>query len=313
MLFAFKNYGEVPAGELDTEVKREIEKALKEVKAAMSEYEFKKAVDSAMALASFGNTYFQSHEPWSLIKQDKAACGQVLYNCLHLAKALSLIFEPVLPGTMETAWKELGQEGDLHTTFYDEALMPIKAGTTLAKPHILFTKLEDDRIGEMEEIANQRVKAADAKKAAGKREEKEPSKSEGMGTAGEVAKAEKAEAESIESIEILPTIEYEDFAKLDIRVGKVLLAEPVKKSKKLLRVEVDIGEEKPRQLVAGMASYYTPEELVGKTVIVLANLKPAKLCGVESNGMMLAADDCAANIVAALMPDKEIKPGSRIR
>lgn len=107
-------------------------------------------------------------------------------------------------------------------------------------------------------------------------------------------------------------IDYEDFAKLDIRVGKVLLAEPVKKSKKLLRIEVDIGEEKPRQLVAGMASYYTPEELVGKSVIVLANLKPAKLCGVESNGMMLAADDGGA-IVAALMPDKEIKSGSRIR
>jgi len=92
-----------------------------------------------------------------------------------------------------------------------------------------------------------------------------------------------------------------------------LLAEPVKKSKKLIRVEVDIGEEKPRQLVAGLASYYAPEELVGKTVIVLANLKPAKLCGVESNGMILAADNCEDNIVAALMPDREIKPGSRIR
>ena len=111
---------------------------------------------------------------------------------------------------------------------------------------------------------------------------------------------------------LFPLIEYEDFAKLDIRVGKVLLAEPIKKSKKLLRIEVDIGEEKPRQLVAGMASYYTPEELVGKRVIVLANLKPAKLCGVESNGMMLAADN-GGEIVAALMPDKEIEPGSKIR
>ena len=123
---------------LEPEVKEEIEKALKEVKAAMAEYEFKKAVDSAMALASFGNTYFQSHEPWSLIKQDRAACGQVLYNCLQLAKALSLIFEPVLPQTMETAWKELGQEGDLHTALYDEALVSLKAGTKLAKPEILF-------------------------------------------------------------------------------------------------------------------------------------------------------------------------------
>ena len=137
-----------------------------------------------------------------------------------------------------------------------------------------------------------------------------------MGPAEEAKPAEKAgdaaKAEETGQKEILPMIEYEDFAKLDIRVGKVLLAEPIKKSKKLLRVEVDIGEEKPRQLVAGMASYYTPEELVGKYVIVLANLKPAKLCGVESNGMMLAADD-GAEIVAALMPDKEIKPGSRIR
>ena len=192
---------------------------------------------------------------------------------------------------------------------YYAALVQINAGKMLAKPQILFTKLEDDRIREMEEIASQRVKAANAK-AAGRVEEKEPSKSEGMGTARDVAEAKKAAAEKGE---ILPTIEYRDFAKLDIRVGKVLLAEPVKKSRKLLRVEVDIGEEKPRQLVAGMAPYYTPEELVGKYVIVLANLKPAKLCGVKSNGMMLAADDCANDIVAALTPDKEIKPGSRIR
>jgi len=278
----------------------------------MSEYEFKRAVDSAMAFASFGNSYFQVNEPWRLIKEDKKACGNVLYNCLHIAKALCLIFEPVLPQTMENAWKELGQKGDLHAAQYSEALVPIKAGTKLEKPQLLFTKLEDDRIAEMEEIANQRVKAADAKKNAAKENDKEPSKSEGMGPAEEAAKSEKAKANKTEQKETLPLIEYGDFAKLDIRVGKVLLAEPIKKSDKLLRVEVDIGEEKPRQLVAGMASYYTSEELVGKYVIVLTNLKPAKLCGVESQGMMLAADDCE-NIVAALTPDKEVKPGSRIR
>jgi methionyl-tRNA synthetase len=316
MLFAFKNYGEVPEGKVEPEVQKEIEKALVEVKAGMAEYEFKKAVDSAMTLASFGNTYFQSREPWKLIKEDRAACGQVVYNCLHLVKALSLIFEPVLPQTMEEAWKELGQENDIHAALYEDALVPLKTGTKLAKPEILFTKLEDDRIGEMEEIANQRVAAANAKRNAAKGNEKEPSKSEGMGPSEEAKAEEKAagtaKAEEKEQIETLPLIDYEDFAKLDIRVGKVLFAEPVKKSKKLLRIEVDIGEEKPRQLVAGMASYYTPEELVGKSVIVLANLKPAKLCGVESNGMMLAADDGGA-IVAALMPDKDIKPGSRIR
>jgi methionyl-tRNA synthetase len=316
MLFAFKNYGEVPEGEVEPEIRKEIEKALVEVKAAMEEYEFKKAVDSAMALSSFGNTYFQSHEPWKLIKEDRDACGQVVYNCLHLAKALSLIFEPVIPQTMEKAWKGLGHESDIHAALYEETLVPLKAGTKLAKPEILFTKLEDDRIGEMEEIANQRVAAANAKRNGVKGGEKEPSKSEGMGPSEASKASEKtvdvATAEEKVQVETLPVIDYEDFAKLDIRVGKVLLAEPVKKSKKLLRIEVDIGEKNPRQLVAGMASYYTPEELVGKSVIVLANLKPAKLCGVESNGMMLAADDGGA-IVAALMPDKEIKSGSRIR
>jgi methionyl-tRNA synthetase len=219
---------------------------------------------------------------------------------------------------METAWKGLGLEEDIHTALYEEALIPLKTGIKLAKPEILFTKLEDDRIGEMEEIANQRVQAANAKKAAakgnGKGNGKEPTKSEGMGSAEETkpATAQEEKAEETEQTPILPLIEYDDFAKLDIRVGKVLHAEPVKKSKKLLRVEVDIGEEKPRQLVAGMSAYYTPEELIGKYIIVLANLKPAKLCGVESNGMMLAADN-GADIVAALMPDKEIKPGSKIR
>jgi methionyl-tRNA synthetase len=211
---------------------------------------------------------------------------------------------------METAWKELGQQGDLHTALYSEALVPLKAGTKLEKPEILFTKLEDDRIAEMEEIANKRVKAANTKAAKG--DDKEPSKSEGMGPTEAAGKPEKAKTKEIEPEEALPMIEYGDFAKLDIRTGKVLLAEPVKKSEKLIRVEVDIGEEKPRQLVAGLAAFYSPEELVGKYVIVLANLKPVRLCGVESKGMILAADDCE-NMVAALMPDKEIKPGSRIR
>lgn len=313
MLFAFKNYGEIPKGEIEPEVKEKIETAIKEVKAAMDEYEFKKAVDTAMALASFGNIYFQSHEPWKLVKEDKEACGQVLYNCLQLGKALTLLFEPVLPGSMENAWKGLGLEGDVHEAQYSDALVPLKAGSGFAKPKILFTKLEDDKIGEMEEISSERVRIAIAKQTGPKegKEEKEVAKSEGKPPATE-EKAEAKPEEEGEEEENLPQIEYDDFAKLDIRVGKVLVVEKIKKSKKLLRIEVDIGEPEPRQIVAGMAPYYDPEELVGKNIIVLANLKPTKLCGVKSNGMMLAADD-GGEIVAALMPDKELKPGSRIR
>jgi methionyl-tRNA synthetase len=191
ILFASKNYGKVPEGELEPEVKEEIEKAINGVKVAIADYEFKKAVDAAMALASLGNSYFQAQAPWKLVKEDKAACGNVLYNCLHISKALGIIFEPVIPQTMERAWKQLGQEEDLHTVQYSEALVPIKAGTKLAKPEILFTKLEDDLIGKMEEIANQRIKAANAKKYIGKGSEKEPSKSEGMLSAEEATKLEK--------------------------------------------------------------------------------------------------------------------------
>jgi methionyl-tRNA synthetase len=339
MLFAFKNYGEVPEGKLEPEVSTQIEKTILEVKAAMAEYEFKKAVDTAMNLASVGNSYFQSREPWVLIKKSQTACGQVLYNCLQMAKALSLLFEPVLPGRMEIAWEQLGQVGSIHEAKYENALIPLKAGTKLSKPEILFTKLEDKLIEEMEEIANSRVNAANAKKAAAKAraETQAPAKSEGFISAEKTKEAEitekteevketkeiekqdagkskesgEKESPKVENMN-LPEIEYSDFAKLDIRVGKILLAEPVKKSKKLLRLEVDIGEEKPRQIVAGMAPYYAPEELVGKNIIVLANLKPVKLCGVNSNGMMLAADD-GGEIVAALMPDQEIRPGSKIR
>ena len=325
MLFAFKNYGEIPAGEIEPEIKEEIEKTLKEVGDAMGDYEFKKAVDTAMTLASYGNSYFQAREPWKLVKEDKEACGQVLYNCLQLGKALTLLFEPVLPGSMERAWEGFGLEGSVHEAEYGEALVPLKSGSSMPEPQILFTKLEDDKIGEMEAISSQRIKEAvekqAAKKGEKKGEEKEVTKSEGMPLKAEgktetveektVEKVEEKIAEKVEE-EALPLIDYEDFAKLDIRVGKVLVAEKIKKSKKLLRLEVDIGEAEPRQLVAGMASYYEPEEMIGKQIIVLANLKPVKLCGVKSNGMMLAAED--GEIVAALMSDnKELGPGSKIR
>jgi methionyl-tRNA synthetase len=284
LLFAFKNFGEIPEGDIDPEVIEKINSTIEEVVRANSEYEFKKAADTAMALASYGNSYFQSHEPWKLIKEDKDTCGKVVKNCIQLAKALILLFEPMTPGSMEVAWKQIGMDSDVHETTYEEATVPVVSGTKLAKPGILFTKLEDDKINEMEAISSKRVKAAMAKEAG---------------------------IEEVEIMEYKDEIEYDDFAKLDIRVGKIVTAEKIKKSKKLLRLEVDIGDEEPRQVVAGLAEYYDPEEMVGKIVNVLVNLKPVKLCGVESQGMLLAAD--AGERVSLLSTDKEMGPGSCIR
>jgi methionyl-tRNA synthetase len=283
LLFAFKNFGEIPEGDIDPEVIEKINSTIEEVVRANSEYEFKKAADTAMALASYGNSYFQSNEPWKLIKEDKDACGKVVKNCIQLAKALILLFEPMTPGSMEVAWKQIGMDSDVHEATYEEATVPVVSGTKLAKPGILFTKLEDDKINEMEAISSKRVKAAMAKEAGIK---------------------------EVEIMEYKDEIEYDDFAKLDIRVGKIVTAEKIKKSKKLLRLEVDIGDEEPRQVVAGLAEYYDPEEMVGKTVNVLVNLKPVKLCGVESQGMLLAAD--AGERVSLLSTDKDMDPGSSI-
>ena len=153
----------------------------------------------------------------------------------------------------------------------NEALKDTPVGP-LPVPRPVFSKLEDDFIGEMDQLLAQRVADADKK----------------------VMKTE--------------TIPFEEFCKLDIRTGKVISAERVPKSGKLLKLRVDIGDE-IRQVVAGMAHFYTPEEMTGKSVVVVVNLQPAKIFGIESNGMILAAGDAAS----LLMPEKEVPPGTKIR
>ena len=115
-------------------------------------------------------------------------------------------------------------------------------------------------------------------------------------------------AEAGKKVVKMETIPFDEFCKLDIRIGKVIAAEKVPKSGKLLKLRVDIGDE-IRQVVAGMAQFYTPEEMTGKSVVVVVNLQPAKIFGIESNGMILAAGDTAS----LLMPEKEVPPGTKIR
>jgi methionyl-tRNA synthetase len=283
--FAFKNFGEIPEGEIKPAILEEISATIDSACEAMENYEFKKYADTAMALASYGNTYFQSNEPWKLIKEDKTACGEVLTNCIQIARALCLLFEPILPEKMEEAWKQLGMDTDVHEAGYAEGLVPVKGGVPLEKPAILFEKIEDKKTEEMEAIASGRVKAAIAKE---------------KGTGGEK-----------EVKEMKDMITYDDFAKLDLRVGTVVNAEKIKESKKLLRLEVDLGEENLRQVVAGIALTHDPEEVKGRQVIVLANLEPARLCGVESNGMVLAGIDAEGNAIL-LGPEKEAEPGTQV-
>ncbi|MBP2030024.1 methionyl-tRNA synthetase [Methanohalophilus levihalophilus] len=285
LLFTFKNFKEIPEGEIKKETLDEIAKTIESTNEAMENYEFKKYADTAMALASYGNTYFQSNEPWKLVKEDKDACGEVIANCIQIAKALCLLFEPILPEKMEDAWEQIGMETDVHTAGYAEGLVPVVSGTALAKPSILFEKIEDEKTEEMEAIATGRVKAAMEKES-------------GTGKKKEIK-------------EMKELITFDDFSKLDLRVGTIVNAEKIKKSKKLLRLEVDLGEENLRQVVAGIALTHDPEDVKGKQVIVLVNLEPAKLCGVESHGMVLAGVDDEGNAIL-LQPEKEADAGTNI-
>ena len=282
--FTAKNFDRaVPRGDLDPEVTAKIQAATAEVKAALEEYEFKKLADSAMALADYGNVYFQANEPWKLAKVDRDRCGAVLKNCLQIGKALAILLQPVMPEKMEAAWRQLGLPGTAAEALFDDALVPLEAGRRLGVPEHVFDKMDDGMVADLEDIFRNRIAGLEAKK-----EEK-----------GKEKEAEK-----------LVPMKFEDFQRLEIRTALVKEAEPIKGSQKLLRLIVDIGSEE-RQVVAGIAKTHRPEDLVGRSVVVLANLEPARLFGVESRGMLLAADVDGEAVLLA--PERQTPPGTMIR
>jgi methionyl-tRNA synthetase len=281
LTFTAKNFeGKIPEGEIDPDVIKKVEETLAEVVSGLEEYEFKKATDSIMALADFGNTYFQAREPWKLVKTDKARAGSVLRSCLQIAKALVVFMEPVMPAKMENAWRQLGLEGMAKDSTFQEALVSQTAGQLLGRPEILFSRMEDAAVKELDRVFKERIKQAESREK-GVKEEPKPEK-----------------------------ISFEQFKLLDIRVGVIKEAGPIKGSNKLLKLNVDIGSE-IRQVVAGIAQGYRPEDLIGMQVLVIANLEPAKLFGVESQAMLLAADTGGKAVL--LRPSENVEPGTKVR
>ncbi len=272
MYFAEKEFGGVPDLPPRPAILEEIERSLAGVDAAMRDYDFKVAVDSMMALASFGNAYIQNNAPWKLIKEDRAAAEQVIADCLQVVKALVLTFEPLMPDAMQRAWTMLGYDDNVADHPIAEATAPVGA-RALAKPAPLFAKIEEAQVNDLEKVLNARVDAANA--AAKKK---------------------------------TSTVSIEEFGKLEIRIAKVVSAEPIKGSKKLYKLIVDLGGEK-RQVVSGIAPFYAPDELAGKDVAMIVNLAPAKIFGVESRGMILAAGDEAS----LLVPLRPVRPGTPVR
>jgi methionyl-tRNA synthetase len=271
LYFAHKEYGGIPEGVADTRIADEINKCLAAVDSAIREYEFKNAVDAMLGLAAFGNNYIQTNAPWKLIKNDPGEARKVIRNCLQIVKALALVIEPVMPGKAGAIWAMLGYQDNLADHQVSESVIGLTAGK-LEPPRPLFEKIDDTLLKELDSLLAMRVEAA------GKPQEK------------------------------IPEISIEDFSALDIRTGTIISAEPVPKSSKLLKLQVDIGTE-TRQIVSGISQFYKPEELIGKTVVVLANLKTAKIFGIESRGMVLAAGDRAS----LLKPETPVEKGTKIR
>jgi methionyl-tRNA synthetase len=243
-------------------------------------YRLRDGLLEAMNLARAANKYFNDSEPWKTAKSDLDRCGTTINLSIQLARALAILMEPVIPFSSERIWKMLNFDGDVHKQSWDgasELLVP--EGHRLGKTEILFTKIEDTVI-EAE-----------------------------LGSAGGGQPA--PPAPQPKQAEVKPTITIDDFKKVDLRVAKVVQCENVPKSEKLLKLQVEVGTEK-RQIVAGIAQHYKSEDLVGKSIVVVFNLQPAKLMGQESQGMLLAASDNNGKLVF-VAPSADIESGSVVK
>lgn len=269
--------GKVPPlkkpSEKDQEALRQIEVQKKKIAENYEKFRLREAIAETMNLARVGNKYFTEMEPWRTRKEDKEICGNTLHVCLQITAALSLVFEPVIPHKMKVLRKQLGIKKDYSWDEINGRLL--NAGDTIEKGEILFEKIEDETVEE------QRNKLKEKSKAAEMNGDYEPLKDQ---------------------------IEFGDFTKIDIRAGKVIKAEAIEKADKLLKLTVDLGFEQ-RTIVSGVAEHFSPEELAGQRVCVVANLAPKALMGVESNGMILMAEEEDGSLKFI---ESDARPGSPI-
>lgn len=265
---------------LDDEVKALAVKTLSDVDKCFNEYKIADSIECILTLARRLNKYIDETMPWALAKDEskKARLGAVLYNLLEGIRYLAILLKPYMPDTS----KEILSQLNTDVTDYDSLLTfgGLKAGESVGEPKVLFSRIDSEKL-----IAE----------LVAKQEEQQ-----------------KAEKERIEEIQGIAKIGIEDFAKVELKTAEIKACEPVKKAKKLLKLTLDDGSGVDRTVASGIAKWYTPNELVGKKVIVVSNLKPATLCGVESQGMILAAD-AGEDDVKVVFLDSSIPNGSKIR
>ncbi|WP_337933298.1 methionine--tRNA ligase [Hallella sp.] len=267
--------------EVDKHAIDEFKDVKEKVEQYLDNFKFREAQKEAMNLARIGNKYITECEPWKVWKTDPKRVETILYISLQLVANLAIAFEPFLPFSSKSLremidmpefdWAQLGRT-DL-----------LKPGHQLAEPHLLFQKIED------EEIQKQLDKLAATKEANEK---------------AEAAKSYKAEP-------VKANVPFDDFEKLDIRVGHIKDCQKVKKSNKLLQFTIDDGSGTDRTILSGIAKFYDPADLIGKDVLFVANFAPRKMMGIESQGMILSAVDADGSLHVTTTFD-QVKPGSQV-
>ena len=305
LLFAARNYDGAPDASVSEEVDDRIAEAISEFESAINEYSIRKAGKSALDLAQFGNEYIQRNEPWKLVDDDPQQAEQVIYDCVQLAKALAVLFEPIAPDTCQRLWEQLGEDGNVRETTVEAGREPPQK--TFGEPEELFEKIEPERVEALNEKLEKRVAEATEDDAA---EETADAEEADAGEEATEAADDSTAEEAAADLEPLreERISFEEFEELDIRVGEIVAAEPIEGADKLAKLQVDIGREE-RQLVAGIKQLHDLDELPGTRVVILANLEKAELFGVESNGMLLAAGEEAD----LLTTQGESVPGTKIQ
>ncbi|WP_298525613.1 methionine--tRNA ligase, partial [uncultured Methanobrevibacter sp.] len=273
-VFTKKQFGgKIPEYENPSEEDEEFKSAIEELPdnagKYIANYEFREALLEIFKVAKKGNKYFNDSEPWKAIKEDRTKAANCLHLSNQLAKTLAYMLKPFLP-TKADKIADIMNLGSLDN--WEDAKVPLSAGHEINKAKPLFKKIED------EEIEAQKAKL----------------------------KENLNENEDENMTDLVTIDQFDEFV---IKIGEVKEAEKIEKSDKLLKLQVDIGEEKPRQIVAGLAKFYAPEELVGRKVCVVANLQPAKLFGTLSEGMILATGASGA----LLSPDENGQVGERIQ
>ena len=267
------------ATEFDEDLKESAKKAIAGFDKNLSEYKMSDAVECVMNFARRCNKYIDETMPWALAKDEaqKEKLGTVLYNLLEGIRVLSALFAPIMP---ETAVK-IAEQMNIEPATYEsiQEWGGLTAGVKVGTATPLFSRIDGEKL----------IAELQAKKEA----------------------EMKANAPTLK-IEGLAQIEFNDFMKVELRVAEVKDCEPIKKAKKLLKLTLDDGTGTDRIVASGIAKWYKPEDLIGKKIIVVANLKPAVLCGVESNGMILAADVTEED-AKVIFVDKDMPNGARIR